>query len=235
MAPVGCSCPLQLGVTHLPLLGGPAGLSRATPLWPGDCELGWSPPGRGPHWAQWPHSQVLSFHLESLPPKRKVKQRGRGLVFLYFLIKCHLLSVKQLSVSCSAWGQMNISATWGLWGKAQWTCSCSCQQILLPLLCCPPESSAHPPQPFPPHPGSSLCRHRSGPGIFILVCSRQRLQNVCTVHPHLMAGPTQIIAPALPSSVGTRPQGCGRGLGVEGYPSPNSPGCGRNSRKRRVN
>lgn len=36
-----------------------------------------------------------------------------------FLIKWHLLSVKQLSVSCSAWGQINISVTWGLWSKAR--------------------------------------------------------------------------------------------------------------------
>lgn len=104
------------------------------------------------------------FSLEKSPsPKRKVKQRERGLVFLYFLIKCHLLSVKQLSVSCSAWGQINISVTWGLWRKAQWTCSC--QQLLLPLLClasrilCPPHSSLSPQH---PHPNNS---HRPGPAL----------------------------------------------------------------------
>lgn len=155
MSPVGCSYPLQLGVTHLPLLGGPAGLPRAMPLWPGDCKLGGTPPPPSPPGTTLGSVATLSstfFPFGKSSPKRKVKQRGRGLVFLYFLIKCHLLSVKQLSVSCSAWGQMNISATWGLWGKAQWTCSC--QQLLLPLLCCPLESSAHPTPAFPPRPTS---------------------------------------------------------------------------------
>lgn len=87
MSPVGCSYPLQLGVTHLPLPGGPGGLPRATPLWPGDCKLGWSPPG--PHWAQWPHSQVLSFHLESLP-KKKVQAKRKGARFPLFFNKMPL-------------------------------------------------------------------------------------------------------------------------------------------------
>lgn len=108
------------------------------------------------------------FSLGKSPsPKRKVKQRRRGLIFLYFLIKCHLLSVKQLSVSCSAWGQINISVTWGLWRKAQWTRSC--QQLLLPLaLHGLPNPLPTRPQPFPPrpHPHSS---HRPGPALLTRV------------------------------------------------------------------
>lgn len=138
------------------------GLPRATPLWPGACKLGLEP--RRATLGSVARLSSTFFSLEKLPfPKRKVKQREKGLIFLYFLIKCHLLSVKQLSVSCSAWGQINISVTWGLWRKAQWTCSC--QQLLLPLLClasrilCPPHSSLSPQR---PHPNSS---HRPGPAL----------------------------------------------------------------------
>lgn len=51
--------------------------------------------------------------------QKKGQAQGRGL--FYFLIKCHLLSLKQLSVSYSALGQINISVTGGMWGKARWT------------------------------------------------------------------------------------------------------------------
>ena len=61
-----------------------------------------------------------------------LKQRKviEGTIFLYFLIKCHLLAGKQLAVSCTAGGQINISVTWGLWKKAPQTCSC--QQLFFP-------------------------------------------------------------------------------------------------------
>lgn len=53
-----------------------------------------------------------------------------GTIFLYFLIKCHLLAEKRLAVSCTAGGQINILVTWGLWKKAPQTCSC--QQLFFP-------------------------------------------------------------------------------------------------------
>lgn len=61
-----------------------------------------------------------------------LKQRKviEGTIFLYFLIKCHLLAEKQLAVSCTAGGQINILVTWGLWKKAPQTCSC--QQLFFP-------------------------------------------------------------------------------------------------------
>lgn len=131
-------------------VGGTAGLSIAMRLWPGACGLGrGSLQGHyGPHW---PDCQVLSFHWKNLLPPKERSSEEEGAVFLYFLIKCHLLSVKQLSVSCSALGQINISVTWGLWRKALWTCSC--QQLLLPLLCSTPKASARPaPAHTPPAP-----------------------------------------------------------------------------------
>lgn len=59
--------------------------------------------------------------------QRKVTE---GTIFLYFLIKCHLLSEQQLALSCTARGQINISVTGGLWKKALQ--SCSCQQLFFP-------------------------------------------------------------------------------------------------------
>lgn len=103
------------------------------------------------------------FSPPLLPPKEG-QVKGRGSWFPLLLIKCHSLSVEQLSVSCKALGQISISVTWGLWSKARWTPSC--QQLPLPLPCQPPVASSHqaPPHTQPGTPGGQAGR----PGVSAL-------------------------------------------------------------------
>jgi hypothetical protein len=101
LAPVGkLISQVAVWSTHLPLFG------RGSALATGSCKQ-----VRAHSRAALDSVARLSstfFSLEESPsPKRKVKRRG-GSCFPLFLIKCHLLSVKQPSVSCSALGQINI-------------------------------------------------------------------------------------------------------------------------------
>lgn len=141
MSPVGCSHQLAAwsdspyipgrGIGHCP---GPRPSGQVPASWGGALQ--------GHSGLSGQTVKYFLFNRKISFPPKKGQAKRRGLDFLYFLIKCHLLSVKQRSVSCSAWGQINISVTGGLWTKARWTRSC--QQLLAPLLClasrilCPP-------------------------------------------------------------------------------------------------
>lgn len=126
------------GATNSQVPSGPSGSNRpAFPVGEGSCPgRGW-PAGQGPipgHTGRDGQTVKRYLFLRKLSFPQK-KGQGEGAFFLYFLIKCHLLSVKQRSVSCSALGQINISVTWGLWGKARRTRSC--QQLLCPCSALP--------------------------------------------------------------------------------------------------
>lgn len=107
--PCGTLLSAGSGVTHLSfqVWEGQQDHPGAEPLWPAACRLGWNPLQghtglRGQTGKFFLSTRKISY------PQNKGQGKGRGPVFLDFLIKCHLLPVNQPSVSRNALGQSNI-------------------------------------------------------------------------------------------------------------------------------